>query len=600
MFSLSATTASSPPARRRAGFGLRSFLLALPLLVAVGAAAWYFRPSFSWSSEDSGPLTYRVERSDFVHDITERGNIESASNVEIRCEVQSRGSQGTMILEVVPEGTYVQTGDQLCRLDSSSLENEQTQQQIICNSSEAAVIQAQSNYDTAVIAKQEYLEGIYAEKKQELEGKIFVTEETLRRAEQSLEYTKKLFARGYVTELAVEADQFAVENAKKELEQNKTALHVLKTYTKPKMVMQLEADIKTTAAKLKSEEHSHKLDMEKLEEVETQIEKCKIVAPQPGQVVYANVTDRRGGQEIVIEEGTLVRERQVIFRLPDPKRMQVKAKINEASIAMVEEGMAVSIRLDAFPEQELKGEVEKVNEYPAPTSWFNSNIKEYETTIKVFMPKGGQEKGDTGEGEEKNSPPGVDLRPGMTAEVKIRVETIPHVLQVPVQAVVEHGGKNYCLSFDEENGWSKKPVSIGSTNDKMVVILDGLKEGDAVVLGANKYRDQVGWPKEPAKPKVPAKPRQEEKKATGGPGARRPNPAQAFQRMDADGNGKLSGEEIPAPLRSRLSSVDTNGDGAIDRQEFAAVAAKMRGRRPGGRPPGAGAPGGGPRPGGKR
>ena len=46
---------------------------------------------------------------EFVHEIVERGNVESASNVEIRCEVKMRGKSIT-ILEIVPEGTYVEPG----------------------------------------------------------------------------------------------------------------------------------------------------------------------------------------------------------------------------------------------------------------------------------------------------------------------------------------------------------------------------------------------------------------------------------------------------------------------------------------------------------
>ena len=101
----------------------------------------------------------------------------------------------------------------------------------------------------------------------------------------------------------------------------------------------------------------------------------------------------------------MVRENQVIIRLPDPERMQVKAKINEAKIALVETDMPVTIRMDAFPDVELEGVVEKVNEYPAPTSWYSGNIKEYETFVKIL-----------------GSP--TTLKPGLTAEVRIQVEQL--------------------------------------------------------------------------------------------------------------------------------------------------------------------------------
>ena len=64
-----------------------------------------------------------------------------------------------------------------------------------------------------------------------------------------------------------------------------------------------------------------------LQEIEEQIAKCTILAPQDGQVVYANESDRRGNSEVIIEPGVAVRERQVIVRLPNPEYMQVAAKI---------------------------------------------------------------------------------------------------------------------------------------------------------------------------------------------------------------------------------------------------------------------------------
>jgi multidrug efflux pump subunit AcrA (membrane-fusion protein) len=699
---------------RRRGFSVRGLIIVMAVLGGVGGVVYFTFPKLSLSSQDTGPMMHTVALGDFVHDITERGNVESASNVDIRCEVESRGSQGTMILELIEEGTYVKPGDILCKLDSSSLEQEMVQQQIICNTSEAAVIQARNNYETAEIAKDEYLNGTYVENVQGVEGNIFVAEENMRRAEQTLAYTEKLFARGYVTQLAVDADDFSVKDAEQKLAEARTKKMVLEDYTRKKMLKQLEADIKTTKAKLESEEHSHTLDEEKLADVTAQVEKCTVVAPDYGQVVYANVTDRRGGSETIIEEGGSIRERQVIFRLPDPNRMQVKAKINEASVSMVDEGMRSGIRLDAFPDLELKGDVEKVNEYPVPTSFFSGNVKEYETIIRIHLP--GQDEGpaedeepktdadtedasdadEPGQGPEakpetaEDSPaeesdeaepspegpteakpssdddtdgeaesgenesgarPGtvseanelldesgnkVQLRPGMTAEVKIRVETIPNVVQIPVQAIVEHGGKNYCLMYDKAAGWSKKEVKIGSTNDKMVVIQEGLEEGDKVVMGASKHREKVKWPKLET---IPGETDAEESAPRGagrapGAGGRSggggaggggaggggaggggaPNPAQAFKGLDKNSDGKLTEDEAPGPMKGNFAAVDKNSDGSVDVAEFtAAMKAFSAGRgqggaarggpggaRPGGGAAGGGRPGGGARPGGAR
>ncbi|OHB67523.1 MAG: hypothetical protein A2V70_15565, partial [Planctomycetes bacterium RBG_13_63_9] len=483
--------ASGPIPRRahgRGAFSLVGLLIAVGLVGGLLIGAWFVLPSFSFSAQDgSGPMMVAAERKEFIHDVTERGSLESASNVEIRCEVESKGGAGTTILEIVPEGTYIGPEDVgkkvLVKLDSSALEDNETQQKIVYANSEAMVTQAQNVFDTAKISKQEYLEGTCEETLLDFEIKISEAEVTRDQMKEYLEFSQRLERKGYITKQQLQNDERNLEKAENQLRLLEKQIKVFEEFTKPKMVGQLEADIKTARARLLAEEASHKLDVEKLTLMQEQIKKCTIVAPDPGQVVYANREGHRGDREVVIEEGTVVRENQTIIRLPDPKRMQVKAKINEARIGLVEEGMSVFIQLDAFPELELTGILEDVSDYPASTSWFRSDVKEYETTVKILDSGGAL-------------PEGQNLRPGLTAQVKIRVEHLDKVLQVPVQAIIEHRGKHYCVLYDTE-GFRAQQVTIGPTNDKVVVIEGGLEAGQQVVLGAGKYRDEVGLAKLP-------------------------------------------------------------------------------------------------------
>lgn len=581
--------ATTADAWDRRGFSYRGLILALVLVAAVPAIAWSVWPKLSFTAKKNGPMLHQAARGEFVHVITDRGNVESANNVEIRCEVKSKGSGGSTILEIVPEGTNVQRGDVLVKLDSSALENERVNQQIVCNNSEATAIQARNVYETALIAKREYTEGTYQRDVQMIESEVFVAEENLRRAEEYLQYSERLAARGYIPALQLEADRFAVEKARKDLESAKTKLDVLQQFTKEKMGKQLESDIRTAEAKLKAAEASHQLDIDQLAFVEEQIAKCVIRAPEEGQVVYANVIGYRGTKEVMIDAGETVRERQVIIRLPDPKRMQVAAKVNEAKVALVAVGMPATVRLDAFPDMELKGTVEKVNEFPLPTSMFGSNVKEYETIVRIHEPKSGL-------------PPG--LRPGLTAEVHILVERRPGVLQVPVQAIFEHGGKCYCVT-GEDGKWSATEVEIGSSNDKFVVISSGLEEGRQIVLNAAAFRDEVDLPEVPRDSgRVGSAARGEAVAPPSEPVAGRPagsapprgdDPAAMVDGMikqfDANKDGKLQIDELPEGMRSRMQQADANGDGAIDGGELRTAFQRFmpRGGGAGGPPPG-GAP----------
>ncbi len=446
--------------------------LLVPVLIAAGVGIYYYLGSGGPDPEETSQFEYTVKRGVFVHEVTEHGELRSSRNVEVRCEVESRGGQGVPILELIPEGTYVQPGTVLARLDSSALEVEYQQQQIVVSASEARMVQARNEYETALIAKQEYLEGTYKQEEQQIRSEILIAEENLRRAQEYLKYSERLAARGYITPAQLEADRFAVEKARTELETARVKLFVLQNYTKAKMLKQLDAEIQSALARLKSETKTYQLDLERLKHIEEQIKKCTVVAPTAGEVVYANDQDRRGGEaEVLIAEGAYVRERQVMFRLPDPKNMEVRARVNETRIALIKEGMPAFIRLDARRDQVLKGVVSKVERYPIPNRW--SQVKNYYCHIKIL-----------------DTIPG--LRPGMTAEVRIVVQKIPDVLQVPLYAVVVQGGQQYCVVKTRRGGrvvFEKRAVELGPNNDRFAVVVSGLKEGEVVMLNPRQYFD---------------------------------------------------------------------------------------------------------------
>lgn len=459
----------------RRAFALPRMVVALSFIGSLGFAAFRFVSGSSWASHAETPLLTPVVAGKFVHEVVERGNIESSSNVEVRCEVQSRGTPGTTILEIAAEGTYVKPGDFLVRLDDSNLKTELLQQQIACNNSHALVVQARSDLEAAQLALREYESGTFKQQQEELESALFVAEENVRRAEEYLRYSERLATRGYVTEIQLEADRFGVEKARKELDGARTKLTVLGTYTKLKTLNKMKADVVTAEAKLASLEESYKLDLTRLAQIKTQIAKCVVVAPTSGQVVYAN-ENRTSTGDLPIQEGRLVRERQLMIRLPDPRRMQVLARINESRIDLITVGMPTKITLDALPDKTLKGVVRTVSEYPLPSlNPYMAHIKEYATVVEIQRPP-------------------EALRPGMTAEVAIQVEQRDNALQVPVQSVFEHDSRHYCLVHGTSGELEARDVTIGSSNEKFVVVQQGLNPDEHVVLYPQNYEDKVEFP----------------------------------------------------------------------------------------------------------
>jgi multidrug efflux pump subunit AcrA (membrane-fusion protein) len=462
------------PARRLGAATTTGAAVLLAAMVATGGGVWWW---LKHRDNSNGPtvLLHTVARDDFELTVTERGEIEAFDVTEVRSLVKSNNTTGNAILRIVPEGTLVKEGDFLVELDSSALAAQRTTQKILVNAAKAAEVEAHNNYDVAVIAKREYLEGTYLQERQTIESEVFVAEENLNRAKEYYSYSRKLASKGYVNELQLEADRFAVEKANKDLDAAKTKLRVLDDFTKLKMVSTLESAIIIAKAKWESGQNSHELELEKLAELDDQIAKCTIVAPQDGVVKYAHVTDGRGDQEFIVEEGTVVRERQAIIRLPNAESMRVNLTINESLVQYVRPGLPAAIKPVGFDDRVLHGWVEKVNQYAEPTGWRQANVKEYKAFVGIADPPS-------------------DLRSGMTAAVTIRCAEVRDALQVPVQAVYAHGQKMYCFAYDAAR-WEAREIKPGPNNDKFIVINGGLNEGDTIAMNPRAYLADVSLPK---------------------------------------------------------------------------------------------------------
>ena len=457
------------PKRKRRRWPLVVIAFLTICCAAGGAAVYTMR-----SDAIVDVTTQRPVVGEFFTDIVERGELESAANVELRCEVAS--SEGVRILEIVAEGTPVAAGDVVVQLDDSTLRKDLATQKIAVNTAEAAFSKATNDHAAALIALKEYELGTFVQEEQKLESELFVAEENSRRAENFLKHSRKLASRGYITDVQLESDRFSVEKFGKDLAAAKTKLNVIREYTKPKTLKKHDSDTKTAAASMSAEQSKLGIEQEKLTNLESQLGKCVIKAPSAGQVVFAN-QNRWRGDEFLVRKGNRVRERQVIVMLPDSSKMQVKTKVGEARVDRVKPGMLAVVQIEALRGTELKGTVKTVNAYASDQNWVNPNVKEFDAIVTL------------------DAPPAM-LKPGMSSKVSIRVETQTGVMQVPVQTVVERGEKHYCVIREATGKLALRDVQIGSTNDKFIIIKEGLSATDEVVMNPRAHLAAVGLKEE--------------------------------------------------------------------------------------------------------
>lgn len=579
---------SKTKSRSGASRALSTFATIVAVGALLGGTAWAALKYAPFSSGTAGPvvLTHKVARGPLIITVTDDGNVESASNIDIRCLVAGGGT----IKEIILDGTIVKQGDRLVEIDSSVIDEAILQQKIGYEKARAIRDQAKNDLEAAKITLREYVEGTYKKEQQAVDSQITIAEENMRSAQNTLLYTERMFRKGYVTPLQLESQQFAVKRSGLDLDTAKTAKRVLEEFTYAKMKNDLETLVATAGAKAKSEDAAFALEESKLKRLETQKLNCVIIAPQAGMVVYANESSsgRGSSDRPKIEEGAIVRESQVILRVPDLTQMQVKATVHESKVESLRTGMLASIRIQ---NRKLTGHVTNVGNQPEPGSWMSSNIKEYAAYVRI-------------DGVQN------DLKPGMTAEVEILVAEKNDVLTVPVQCIVDQGGKFFCWKVVAA-GSEKTEVKLGPGDDRKVEVISGLAEGDLVLqnppeksggeFSGEKDSKQFGdGPRGtgaagptsggPTSGSPPAGGKGDV--ATGGlgsggaGGAPRTGGGRApdFATLDKNADGKLTTDEIPEPMQAFISRADVDHDGVITATEFA--------NRPR-RPPGSGAPGAG-------
>lgn len=172
---------------------------------------------------------------------------------------------------------------------------------------------------------------------------------------------------------------------------------------------------------------------------------------QPGEVVTPGV------------QATF--EGKALLSVADMSTLIVQVDLNQIDVAKVKLGQSVTLTLDALPG------------------------KKYQATITRIAPASTQPKGkdvDVFPVEATLVKTDDAIKPGMTADVRIHIETKPKVLSLPIEAVVKEQGKSYVTRVtagkDGKQESKKIEVKTGARNDRDVEIASGIAEGDKILI----------------------------------------------------------------------------------------------------------------------
>jgi HlyD family secretion protein len=514
-------------------------------VVVLGTPSLNGRVKALFASSGQDIVTYHVRKGTLEVTVNERGNLESAENKDVHNLVEGT----TTIIFIEPEGKEVKKGDKVVELDAATLRDNLKNQQITTKQAEAAYAQSMLTREVAEVAVREYREGTYKQQLETVNGDIALAEAEVSRAQDRLIWTTQMVDKKYISPAQKQSETLALNKAKFTLEQTQTSKKVLQDFTYEKTLKELGAEVEKAKSDELAKKATFELEKDKEEKLVKQIRNCILLAPGDGLVVYANEPGRMGGnQQIQIEEGASVRERQKIFSLPDITQMRVNTKVHESMVNKIAEGkgLRAKIRVDAFATQELTGRVSGVNPMADQNAMFGSDIKVYTTFVTI-----------------EGSLPG--LRPGMSAQVEILVERKDDVLSIPVQALLEIKGKNF-VWLKQGDHFTQLEVTLGLSNDKLVEIKSGLKEGDQVamtptlLMSDEEKREAFGIAKDSAKKDWGANAEAKEGALSPGvglvPGAispdAKPAPKAKTKGKGAGGAGNPLFQKIPPEDRAKL------------------------------------------------
>jgi HlyD family secretion protein/macrolide-specific efflux system membrane fusion protein len=188
----------------------------------------------------------------------------------------------------------------------------------------------------------------------------------------------------------------------------------------------------------------------------------QIDAPMDGTVIIRGIEPG----EVVTPGVQATFDGKSLMTVADLSTLLVKAELNQIDVAKVRLGQKVKLTLDALPGKSYEATITKV----APAAVKGTTA----TTTDVFPVEATLVKTDS------------DIKPGMTADVRVHIETKPNVMFLPIEAVVKEAGKSFVTKVTVgENGRQKTDkveVKTGVRNDRDVELLDGMKEGDKVLI----------------------------------------------------------------------------------------------------------------------
>ena len=161
-----------------------------------------------------------------------------------------------------------------------------------------------------------------------------------------------------------------------------------------------------------------------------------------------------------VQEGDDLWPGAPVLEVVNQASMRVRAKINQADVALVTPGQPVTVRFDAYPDLELPGRVTQVAPIALPGS-FSNRVRTFTANVAI----------------DGTNP---RLLPDLTTAVDVEIERVRGGLVVPREAITVDGGTARVRVRDGSRTVTRE-ITLGPANEVEAVVTAGLEPGAIVV-----------------------------------------------------------------------------------------------------------------------
>jgi Cu(I)/Ag(I) efflux system membrane fusion protein len=151
---------------------------------------------------------------------------------------------------------------------------------------------------------------------------------------------------------------------------------------------------------------------------------------------------------------------EMLYQVADLSSVWVIADVFEQDIGSVKLGSKATVQISAYSGKSFVGTVTYI--YPT--------LKAETRTVPVRI---------------ELANPGLLLKPSMFAQVELSTASHAKAVSVPLSAVIDSGTRQIVLVQLSEGRFEPREVKLGARNSNHVEVLDGIKDGESVVVAAN-------------------------------------------------------------------------------------------------------------------